>query len=49
MEGDCDIPDFVDLINASANYVFRVENGDYSGAIDLVESSVYSQGDLTLD
>ena len=49
MNGDCDIPDFVDLINASANYVFTVENGDYSGAVDLADSSVYSQGDLTLD
>ena len=49
MDGDCDIPDFVDLINASANYVFTVENGDYSGAVDLADSSVYSQGDLTLD
>ena len=49
MDGDCDIPDFVDLINASADYVFTVESGDYSGAIDLADSSVYSQGDLTLD
>ena len=49
MEGDCEIPDFVDLINASADYQFTVDNGDYSGAIDLADSSVYSQGDLTLD
>lgn len=49
MEGDCEIPDFVDLINASANYVFTIESGDYSGAVDLADSSVYSQGDLTLD
>lgn len=49
MEGDCEIPDFVDLINSGADYQFTVENGDYSGAIDLADSSVYSQGDLTLD
>lgn len=49
MEGDCEIPDFVDLVNASADYQFTVDSGDYSGAIDLADSSVYSQGDLTLD
>ena len=49
MEGDCEIPDFVDLVNASADYQFTVDSGDYSGAIGLADSSVYSQGDLTLD
>lgn len=49
MDGDCDIPNFVDLINAGADYNFTTDNGVYSGAINLAESSVYAEGSLTLD
>ena len=49
IEGSCEISDYTDLINASANYDFTTDNGVYSGAIDLSESSVYAEGNLTLD
>lgn len=49
IQSDCEIPDYTDLINASADYDFTTDDSVYSGALDLAESSVYAGGSLTLD
>lgn len=46
----CDIPDYIDLINASAEYDFTIDNSNsYSGTFDLGESSLYCKDDVTFN
>ncbi len=48
---DCDIPDYVELINKADTYDFEFE-GDkelFDSAIDLTESSVYTSGALKIE